>query len=218
MISNRGNFQERYGHPDIVVQADPPYQSSAEWILGYFEEQIRQGVVFRPKETVQIGWTTVLLEKTDDDALQILEPEFGSLPVKWRLGVSSTARFLMVQKEVCDQLGVDVAYTSMRQSGVVSPDFLTKSQHEFRLNRDNPSGNDSGWVFRASDYRGLSGSLCSLYEIAIAVPAVIPYLALPPGSTVRRSKVGLEISANGSDLSSSDNDFLKRLLASASFS
>ena len=216
METHRGHFQEHYGHPDVLVSANPTYRSGAEWVLGYFEQQIRSGVVFRSGENVQIGWMTAVLEAAGSGELEVLEPEFGSLPIKWVRGVNSTVRHLMIQKEVCDQLGVEVAYPSMRQSGIVSPSFLSDHE-EFELSREKPRGNDSGWIFCERGYSGSSGTLCSLYQIASAVPAVIPLLALPSGSVVKRSKSSLEVSAFNSTISSADNNFLKRLLESTFF-
>lgn len=216
MSSYRGHFQARYGHPDIIVQAEPAYEPFVQSLFDFLEQEIRSGLVFRAQETVRIGWTTVRLEAAACGALEIMEPDFGSMPITWRPGANATIAYMFLHRQICDCVSVDVAFSSMLDVGVVSPDFL-RSPVEFELSRDVPAGSDSGWVFREIDYRGSSAKLCSLYEIAVAVPAVVPFLGLPPGSVVRRRKDALEISAKGSVISSSDNEFLQRLLGSANF-
>ncbi len=217
MERHRGYFLERYGHPNISVDAGSAYRAGAEWIVNYLEEQIRGGTVFRSGETIQIGWLTVLLGISEGSDLELLEPNFDSVPVKWVLGVNNTVRHLTIQKEVCDQVAADAYYPSMQQSGIVSPNFLCDHQ-VFELSRDDIAGNDSGWVFREEGYLGSNGAHCSLYQVASAVPKVVPFLALPCGSTVKRTRTDLEVSTTHAKISSTDNAFLKRLLRSAFFS
>lgn len=216
MELHRGSFRERYSHPDIVVRAEIAHRSGAEWILSDLEEQIRSGTVFRVGDTVQIGWMTVLLKDLDGGDLELFEPEFGSMPVNWVPGANNTIRQMIIQKELCEQIGVGAYYPSMRQSAVVSPNFM-KTDQGFELSRDASKGNDSGWVFREGGYAGSSGTLFSLYQIAISIPAIIPFLALPSGAIVTSDRMALEVSANGAKISSSDNDFLMRLLGSVYF-
>ena len=213
MEDYRGEFQRLYGHQDIIVSAGAAYRAGAEWILSEIENQIRFGVVFHADETIQIGWMTLKIAAKVDGGLEILQPEFGSMPVRWVRGANNAIRDITIQKEVSDQIGTPADYPSMRQSAVISPDFLGEHR-EFELSRDVPEGNDSGWVFREGRYGGADGTLSSLYQIAITVPAIIPFLALPPDSVVRRSGVGIEIFSGGSTISSANNDFLARLLNS----
>ena len=216
MEDYRRDFQDLYRHPDVVVPAGAAYRAGAEWILNDIEGQIRGGTTFNAGETIQMGWMTLLISAKQSGELEILEPKFGSMPVQWVRGANNTIRDFTIQREVCDQVRVDTAYPSMRQSAVTSPNFM-KDNQEFELSRDASKGNDSGWVFREGGYRGSNGTLSSLYQIAIAVPAVIPFLALPPGSVVKRSAVGLKISVGRSEISDKESDFLGRLLGSVYF-
>src|SRR5436309_171982 len=115
----RGHYRERYGHVDVNVAAAPACSAAAAWVLDFFENQIRKGKVFRPGETIQVGWVTAMLSATQAGDLELMEPDFASVPVNWVAGLNSTLRQMIIQKEVCDEVGADLAYPSMLQSGVV---------------------------------------------------------------------------------------------------
>ena len=209
----RGEFRKSYGHPDIVVESTVP--AAADWMLKYFEQAIGRGEKFQGDETVQCGWYFVKLVRADGD-LAVFEPEFGTMPIQWAPGVNDAFRFLTMQRQICDRLQVEPQYPSLRQSGVVSPNFFSSGK-KFRLSRETEAARDSGWVFREGDQRDEDGRHCSLYEIAIHVPAVIPFLALPEDSVIERDGERLEICSASKRVSSDRDAVLRQLTASAFF-
>ena len=212
MEQHRGHFRDAFNHPDILVAMDGAFASGAQSILSYFENEIRRGTVFRSGETIQIGWMIVSLARDDDGELEVLEPQFGTVPVQWVRGATTTYRHLMLQNEVCRQVGVDPEFPSMQQAGVISPGFLD-AVGPFQITREKQNTKDSGWIFREASYSGSDGIFCSLYEIGAAVRSVIPFLALPPGSTVKRLSDRLTIGFGGKLLDSYECAFLSRLLS-----
>jgi hypothetical protein len=200
------------GHADIAVAMRPEFAGGADWLLGYFENEIRKGVVFRADQTVQIGWSIVLLKPSADGTLELFEPRLGAMPIAWVRGANGTYRQLMLQNEICRRMGVEPDYPSMLQSGVVSPDFFACGG-KFEMSRDPPQGNDSGWVFREAGYAGSEGRLCSLFEIASAVPQVLMLLPLPAGASAASDGRGVKMSCGAKTLSSDNDDFLKSLFA-----
>jgi hypothetical protein len=192
------------------------YASNATWLLDFFESEIRRGVSFRSDETAQIGWRSVLLRQSDDESLAVLEPRFGSMPIDWIEGANNTLRDLLVQKEVCDQIGAEPNFPSMLQVGTVSPTFLENSE-ELEVSRYDEVKQDSGWVFRERAYAGSQGDFCSLYQIGMMVPRVVPFLALPENSVVTLTEHFVQISMPEVTISSVDNELLQRLLTSSYF-
>ncbi|WGS54629.1 hypothetical protein LFL96_26850 [Paraburkholderia sp. D15] len=211
MKNYRTNFPRNYGHPDIVLALNLGLDAQAKWLLSYFEDEIQRGVVFRPDETVQIGWTLVKLTTDAQGDLEIWEPRFDVMPVTWIRGANSTVRDLILQREVCAQVDIEPSFPSLRQSGIISPDFLGASG-EFVMTRDESSGNDSGWLFREEAYQGSNGRHCSLFEIAVSHQKIIPFLALPAGATVVCSQDSIRITYGSTEISSVSNEFIGRAL------
>ncbi|MCP3022873.1 immunity protein Imm33 domain-containing protein [Cupriavidus basilensis] len=211
MNEYRSNLRERYSHPDIVVGVAPEFGSGFEWLLSYFDGEVAAGTVFHENQLVQIGWMMVMLRADHHGDLEVWEPRFDSVPISWVRGATTTLRHLMLQRETCAQLGTDPAFPSLRQSGVVSSDFFTSE--EFCMERETSNERtDSGWLFKAQEQRSHDGRHRSLFELAVARSAVIPFLALPAGTIVVHGRKRVEISLGDHRISSNSNAFLARLL------
>ncbi|MHA6878495.1 immunity protein Imm33 domain-containing protein [Ralstonia pseudosolanacearum] len=204
----RTNLRRRYDHPDIVVAVSPGLGTGCEWIVSYFEEAVANGTTFHENQLVQIGWMMVTLRFREQGDLEVWEPRFESMPISWVPGASTTIRHLVLQRELCRQLGMDPVFPALNQSGVVSAHFMgTKA---FSMEREVPQGGaDSGWIFKDAHPEG--GRHCSLFEIAVSRPEVIPFLALPVGVAVTCDASGVTLSYGGRTLSSASNEFLARL-------
>ena len=206
----KSSFRAQYHHPDIVVSMDSNLELGASAIHAYFEDQIRQGAVFRSGETVQIGWMIVLLKADEHGDLDIWEPRFGAVPITWVRGANNTFRHFMVQKAVCEQIGVDPLFPMLRQSAVMSREFL--AGRISRMSRESPEGKNSGWVFTGDSNVGVEGEVCSLFEIGGQHSEVIPFLALPVGASVIWADKRIHIEFRNSMIGSDWNEFLMRLL------
>lgn len=210
MRDYRSNFRQAYRHPNIVVALSLELDAEADWLLAYFESEIQRGVFFYPEETVQIGWMLVKLKADESGDLELWEPRFDHMPISWTRGADTTIRHLMLQRQLCAQLDVEPSFPSLRQTGIVTPDFLVTSIG-FVMSREESDGNDSGWLFREFAYQGRNGRHCSLFEVAVSRLAIVPFLALPAGVTVTRSEGDVRITYGSLEISSSSNDFIGRI-------
>ncbi|MEF2251064.1 immunity protein Imm33 domain-containing protein [Ralstonia solanacearum] len=204
----RTHLRRRYDHPDIVVMVSPGLGTGFEWIVSYFEEAVAGGTTFHENQLVQIGWMMVTLRLREHGDLEVWEPRCDSMPIRWVPGASTTIRHLVLQRALCRQLDMDPVFPALNQSGVVSARFIgTKA---FCMEREvSQAGSDSGWIFKDPHPEG--GRHCSLFEIAVSRPEVIPFLALPVGAAVTCDASGVTVSHRGHTLSSALNEFLAGL-------
>jgi hypothetical protein len=209
MVEYRTNLRHRYNHPDIVVAVSEDLGPGFEWVLSYFEETIAKGGTFQEGQIVQMGWMLISLRSCGPDVLEVWEPRLDVFPIHWTRGASSTIRHLVTQKEMCAQVGVEPVFPTLRQSGVVSEHFL--SSNDFCMERELPrSDTDSGWFFKEASSAG--GRHSSLFEIAVARPEVIPFLALPALTSVVYSGSAVTVVFERRSVSSLSNAFLARLV------
>ncbi|WP_321784406.1 hypothetical protein [Paraburkholderia sp. J94] len=200
-----GTFQ----HPEIVVTMPSGLEFGATNILSYFEDEVRRGTVFKAGETVQVGWMLLMLKENEAGELEVWEPRFSEIPIVWERGAKRTYRQLIVQKSVAEELEVEPRFPSLDQSAVVLPDFMTSVN--FQMLRESPAGTDSGWLFTTEENESENGRLISLFEAACKRPEIIPFLALPPDSSVTRKNGNVEVSLGDRTIRSESNEFLRRL-------
>jgi len=209
MTDLKSNFRERFRHPDIVVSMPSGPEFGVKSILSYFEDEIRQGTVFRSGETVQMGWMLLMLKADENGDLDVWEPRFGEIPIIWVRGASKTYRQLVVQKSVAEQLGVEPSFPALTQSAVVSPEFMASTS--FQMSRESSDGRDSGWFFTTDANVSNDGRPVSLFEIASKRPEVIPFLALPAASSAMLNNGRVQISHGDKVVDSNSSEILRRL-------
>ena len=206
----RLNLNGAINHPKIVVWMDENFAAGATWVLQYFENEIRRGSAFHAGETVQIGWMIVLLKGNEQGDLEVWEPRLDNMPVSWIRGANNTFRHLTLQKEMCRQMGVDPEFPAYTQFAVI-PVESPKATDDFCMVRDKTAGADSGWrVTRPHQEEALTKN-CSLFEIAIGNPMVVPFLALPSGAAVCCAHGIVQITYGPKVIASDTNQFLKDL-------
>ena len=211
MKDYRTNFQGDYDHPCIIVSVLPEFDAGVEWLLDFFTSEFRRGVVFQSGETVQIGWMICMLKSNDMGDLEVWEPDFESIPIKWVRGVNRTLRDLLIQREVCKQLGVEPNLPSLRQFGLISLNYAAGV--EGSMTRRESHENNSGWFIEVLDGENVGAKHASLYEIALQDYRVVPFLGLPSGSRVRYSEAGIWIACDEVLIDAGSNKFLNRLHA-----
>jgi hypothetical protein len=208
METRRAILLDRYGHPDIAVVAKTP--GFAEWLVEYFESQVANGARFKAEETVQLGWGVLRLAECDDGELVVTEPDFRSMPIQWVEGAQQTMRHLTLQRHVCSLVRAEPQFRSLLESGLASPSFQSGSDFTMWREADD-------WLFRALEDDGTQAERHSLYAIAIQRPAVIPFLALPPGTEVFWARSGVDVLCAGERAYSEADPFLRDLVASPAF-
>jgi hypothetical protein len=197
-------------HQEITFSVADASGLSCDWLIRYFETEVSRGVHFRHGETIQIGWVIVRLEQATDNLLEILEPSFDSMPIKWIKGLNNTLRHLILQQEICKEMEFDSEFPSILQAGIISPGYMKTSQ-DFVMSRDHTSGADSGWVFHEPDYAGTSGEYKSLYEIALSNMEIVPFLALPSSTSVSKHQKVIKLRHQERQVSSATNEFLQKI-------
>jgi hypothetical protein len=203
------------GHPEFEIEYDSEYalDIDADWLLSFVVEQVRHGTQYLPGQTIQIGWMTVRIEKTGDK-LVILEPEMGSLPIRFQKGVTNTLRHLRLQKSAAESVGLETSldFPSVLQSGIAC--LKHEDSVDFVMDRALPQdGRDSGWFVgctdRTHDHNDPANlRRASLYEIACAKPECIPFLALPQGSFVLHEQKTIKITYQQTRLDIKPNSYL----------
>jgi hypothetical protein len=196
---------------NITVEIQTDAEELTRPIVAYFETQPQAGVRFTDGQTVQFGWLLLLLRQADDNHLEVFEPDFDCVPIRWCRGINNAVRHLSLQRAVCALFGCEPLFPTISQAGITSPKFF--SSVDYTMSRDTPADSDSGWVFAECDYAGAEGEFCSLYQLSLQKPEVIPFLALPPSSRITFKPGFREITANTTTRSSADNDLLRKLAA-----
>ncbi|MDB6078218.1 MAG: hypothetical protein JWO82_1965 [Akkermansiaceae bacterium] len=196
----------------IILEVEPEAAEFARSLAAWLESGIRGGDRFLDGQTVQFGWSLLLLRETAN-GLEALEPDFQSLPTQWLPGVNSTVQHLQLQRAVCDLFNRELAFPEIRQTGLVSPKFY--DNRECVMSRDSPENSDSGWVFHEPGYLGPEARYVSLYELSLQKIEVIPFLALPPSSRVSIAPGRCAVTVDGVTKSSSNSEFLRALTTSS---
>jgi hypothetical protein len=212
MTEYRTKFPQHLVHPQIVLCLDDQANIHPSWLLDYFQNAVIGGKRFAPNETVQVGWMIIMLKQTESNELEVWEPQFDSIPIKWTKGVNNTIRHLILQKTLADLLRVEPQFPSLRQAGKSTESFLRRSKtSEFKMMRDMPDGNYSGWQFADSSSQE-DQNFYSLFELSFHEMSIIPFLALPPGTTVQKRDQRLIVESAGNKLDSNQNTFLQELV------
>jgi hypothetical protein len=170
--------------------SSPDLEQASAWLLHWLEERVAAGELFKPGESIQIGWMHTRIFGRPGGTLGILEPDFASVPINWNDSVSLTLRHLWIHKEVAVGAGLadQASFPSYRQSAIICR-FL-KGADTILMYRQPATEADSGWFIGchsdSHDHQNPTELQClSLYETAVRHDQrFIPYLALPAGTYV----------------------------------
>ena len=207
MSELRAALYAAYGQPDVIVRVEDALENLATWLPEYFMEEAGRGVRFAPDQTIQIGWSVLKLSVDAVGDLLVCEPDFVSMPIKWVEGASQCVRLLALQRSICEELGVEPEFPWLGQPAFV-PDAQASSG-DFMMMRAEEGSHHSGWSIQEREDTALK--LVSLYEATLSNRAIVPFLALPRGSLVKREGAGYFVSSDGRQASSTSSDLLARL-------
>jgi hypothetical protein len=203
-----------HGHREIAFRVSE-LAPSPEWLVAYLESAVESGSLFLHGETLQVGWMLTQFREGGHDLLELWEPDFHAFPIEWKNNLDETLRQLALQNAVCEVAEVEIELPTLVQGGVVSPGF--RHATDFVMSRDMPEQADSGWVFKELGYEGHEGQYQSLYQIALWQPRIIPFLGLPPETSVFREQKHVQIVREGVDVSSTENSLLGQLVDSVAW-
>lgn len=194
-MTTRGDYRttqcSAHGHAEFTLhfERDVPVPGLERMLIGYFEGAVQQGSRFKPGQTVQLGWATLRLTQREDGTLGVLEPDLKQ-ELKWVEAVDQSLFETWRQKEVLESLGLAERADFPRQALQAIVCSRVWDSTEFIMGRTEPHGpSDSGWFIGCSDethdHQVESAlSVIPLIELAVRLPPLTQFLALPVGVDV----------------------------------
>jgi hypothetical protein len=164
-------------------------RTDVNWFLQTLEDRVAVGERFASDETIQVGWGLLKVRANADNSLQLLEPNYTSMPIEWVDSVTKTIAHLRLQKDVVESYFEpdDAEFPSLRHHSLV----CSKLQDAERLLMDRTAATvpDSGWFIGcsvANHNHNDPGELecVSLYEAVLRNPRALMFLALPAGTVL----------------------------------
>jgi hypothetical protein len=180
-----------YGHPEFTFRChDDVPDVDIKWLTDYIEESVAQGEVYKPNETFQIGWTTTKIQKTHNNGLIIMEPDWtGKIPFDFVDSLTQTLFQLRRQIAMAESVGLkdEIDFPNLKETGVLCKN-IGSIEHGIMARRAR-DGKFSGWGLVCSNHDHHFTALdeseeVSLYEMACIAPDIIDFLALPEGVTI----------------------------------
>jgi hypothetical protein len=180
-----------HDHSEFTLRflRDVPVPGLEKMLLGYLENAVATGTRFKPGQTVQLGWATLRLTQRDDGTLGVLEPDLKT-ELKWIESVDQSLLETWRHKEVLDSLGLLERANYPRQALQAIVCSRAFEAPAFMMGRTAASApTDSGWFVGcmddAHDHQSPDAlTVVPLIEIAVKVPPLTQFFALPEGSDV----------------------------------
>jgi len=180
----------------IEVRCEDNLREQGQWLADTVAEFEARGRGLDDGVAVQIGWTTFVLRAQPDGSLRLCEPDYDADPFKaLRPEVTTSLTVLAAQVDLVravslrNSLNLEAVECRFDQKLVVRKGAL--SEPRVFANRQQPSGEDSGWYIgpahdgspaespKAEDLESLR-----LYQLLKRRPTILYALALPVGYTV----------------------------------
>jgi hypothetical protein len=209
-----------HGHPEFTVRfaRDVPVPGLEHLLLAWFEEGVARGEVFKPGQTVQLGWATLRLTQRSDGTLGVLEPDLTH-ELKWVEAVDQALFETWRQKEVLESLGLRERVDYPRQALQAIVCARVWEAPAFVMGRTEPSApTDSGWFVgctdEAHDHQQPDAlTVVPLIEIAVRAPPLAQFFALPAGVDVVVSgpRVRARVFVDGEERKPRDGSYLATL-------
>jgi hypothetical protein len=211
----------RYGHPEIGFDWESPVvPSQVKWLIDHLETTVAEGEVYKPNETLQIGWSTTII-RDGGSGLTITEPDWsGRMPPTYVDSVTHALSDLARQVSVLDSVGLrdEDDFPQFEDIGLVCKNIGKTGYWHPVMGRLPKSEGNSGWYLLCNDNdhhhpKSLEApELIPLYEMACLAPDTAQYLALPVGMTVYFGGNGeIEMARDGVELPIQPGSYLDRL-------
>lgn len=179
-----------YKHPEFLFECDSAVpQADVDIFTSFLEETVEEGICYNDGDLITFG-SMLLRVAGGHDSLTIEEPNFQSLPIEWRQGVTRSMQLLRLQKNIAESVGVEdeIDPPSIESSLLIGTD-LTQQDEDLVLDRVESADSDSGWFVGRRDTHlnyGDEASLkrISVYQAILNWPKIGGFLALPAGCRV----------------------------------
>ncbi len=186
-----------FGHPEFTVRfaREVPVPGLERRLLDLLEGEVARGVVFKPGQTVQLGWATLRLVARADGTYGVLEPDLAH-ELKWVESVDQALLEAWRQQEVLASVGLEARADFPRQALQAVVCARAFEATRWLLGRTEPSApTDSGWFLGClddtHDHQASDAlAVVPLVELAARVPPLAQFLALPVGADVVLSDDG----------------------------
>ena len=159
-----------------------------DWFTEWFDTCVNKGEKFTQDQLVQYGWS-YLKCNIQDSHMQLLAPDFMSLPIIWQSNITTCLFFLMEHKYVPESYDLDLDVPSLQDTAVVIKGFEDEPIIMFRMENEDGLPNDSGWTMNSlaehadnNDPENLE--VKSLYEVVLSAPHILRYLSMPVGTQI----------------------------------
>ncbi|BBB68742.1 hypothetical protein UNDYM_4489 [Undibacterium sp. YM2] len=184
---------KEFEHPEFCLQFDPDIAlaTDAEFVARLLESMVSKGSCFQDGQSMQLGWSYLMLSTQQDGSLGFKEADFQTMPLVWNIGISNTLRHLRLHKDIVERV-VPTEYLSIpsfRAECVVCNE-LKNANGLIMMVRQEEKKRDSGWFFgcykEGHDHNNVDNlERISLYEAVVThAPACLPYLGFPQGMTI----------------------------------
>lgn len=208
-----------FGHAEFRFKVDDArvIEPDVTWFTKTLEDWVSEGARFSDGETIQIGWGLMKVRAASDRTLNLLEPDYESMPIEWVDTVSSTLVHLRLQKDVSQSFFDSDAtnFPSLRFHGIVCSQL--KVAEGIVMERFEGTPPDSGWFIGCDDddHHQDSSELIriSLYEAVLRNPKALSFLALPVGTSLGASSDGISLYFGDELLPPKQGSYIEQLLA-----
>ncbi|BBZ13589.1 immunity protein Imm33 domain-containing protein [Mycobacterium branderi] len=178
------------GHPEFTLEYEPGIvtELGIEWLASWLQDCISSGTRFSVGQTIAIGWMNCYVTDRGDGTLGLSEPDFTNIPPNLVAGASNTVSQLWYQREIADSVGLVAELDFPRYDQYAMTCERLVSADPILMHRYTHEEDESGWYIGCSgddhDHDETKLHHVSLYELAVAKPAIIGFLALPPDCSV----------------------------------
>ncbi len=206
-----------HDHLEFCLQVgDEVLPTDVAWFLSLLERTVEAGIRYLPGMIVQIASMQFQIDE-GDGTLELLEPDFESVPIAWRPGITRSMHLLRLQRDVAEsfEMEMELDYPSL-QSFVWCHGEAQEFEDQFVLERGMGEGEASGWVCGKEpvDLDELSlddADKVPLYAFMVRCPQMIGFLALPVGTRVEATPESVDISLYGEPLSFKEGSYLDQV-------
>jgi hypothetical protein len=179
------------GQAEFTLEYEPDAltERGIDWLVTGLEESIREGSRFPVGETVGIGWLDCYVMDRGDGTLGLCEPDFVHFPPALVAGASNALEQLWFQREIARSVGLEpeLDFPNHLQPAVTCAAF-DADLPAVLMHRYSHEEGESGWFIgcrgAVHEHTGTALRSATLYELALAKPVIVGYLALPPDCSV----------------------------------
>lgn len=208
----------QFKHPEFVLEADEAHVPDVylKEVVQTLEGMVADGSVFRPGQTVQVGWMVTQVHAHSASHMTLFEPDMRAVPIQWVPGITETLRQMMLQLFMLDSVSLrsQMVMPTVQQSLIACTRY---SEADFFMTRSKGnSDRDSGWFIgcldETHDHNDPANLRCvSLYEAYLHQRGLQGFISFPLETMlVMDQRNGMKLFKDGEELIIKPGTFLDR--------